>query len=84
MCRAMPWADMHRESRMLTSISTRISIGPCDSVLATRIRIGSCCELKVQVGLRAYVVSHFFGHDLTSGDFAVYVLPEHRKGHGWC
>ena len=28
----------------------------------------------------AYVVSHFFGHDLTSGDFAVYVLPEHRKG----
>lgn len=28
----------------------------------------------------AYVSPHFFGNDLTSGDFAVYVLPEFRKG----
>tara|TARA_R110000851_G_scaffold288407_2_gene442474 strand:- start:897 stop:1352 length:456 start_codon:yes stop_codon:yes gene_type:complete len=27
-----------------------------------------------------YVAPHFFGNDLTSGDVAIYVLPEHRKG----
>lgn len=27
-----------------------------------------------------YVMPHWFGNDLTSGDLAVYVAPEHRKG----
>lgn len=27
-----------------------------------------------------YVMEHFFGHDLTSGDLAIYVKPEHRRG----
>ena len=69
---------------MLTSISTRISYWTLrDSVLADPdTYLALVCEVEgVQVGFcAAYVVSHFFGHDLTSGDFAVYVLPEHRKG----
>ena len=28
----------------------------------------------------AYVTEHFFGHDLTSGDLAAYVVPSHRGG----
>jgi GNAT superfamily N-acetyltransferase len=41
-----------------------------------------------------YVAPHFFGNDLTSGDLAIYVVPEHRGGTtgarlvklytGWC
>jgi GNAT superfamily N-acetyltransferase len=41
-----------------------------------------------------YVAPHFFGNDLTSGDLAIYVVPEHRGGMigamlvklytGWC
>ena len=41
-----------------------------------------------------YVAPHFFGNDLTSGDLAIYVMPEHRGGTigarlvklytGWC
>jgi GNAT superfamily N-acetyltransferase len=27
-----------------------------------------------------YVAPHFFGNDLTSGDLAIYVMPEHRGG----
>jgi GNAT superfamily N-acetyltransferase len=27
-----------------------------------------------------YVAPHFFGNDLTSGDLAIYVVPEHRGG----
>lgn len=33
--------------------------------------IGFCC---------GYVAPHFFGNDLTSGDLAIYVVPEHRGG----
>ncbi len=27
-----------------------------------------------------FVTPHFFGNDLTSGDLAIYISPEHRKG----
>jgi GNAT superfamily N-acetyltransferase len=27
-----------------------------------------------------YVAPHFFGHDLTSGDLAIFLTPEHRNG----
>lgn len=33
--------------------------------------IGFCC---------GYVAPHFFGNDLTSGDLAIYVSPDHRGG----
>tara|TARA_R110000851_G_scaffold81420_2_gene178937 strand:+ start:149 stop:607 length:459 start_codon:yes stop_codon:yes gene_type:complete len=77
-------AEMHRESRYasldfdtsrLWQLGEQILAAP-DSYLAVVYEkddeiVGFC------VG---YVAPHFFGNDLTSGDFAIYVLPEHRKG----
>jgi GNAT superfamily N-acetyltransferase len=77
-------ADMHRESRYAhLDFDPNKLLDLADSVLADPdTYLALVCEVEgVQVGFcAAYVVSHFFGHDLTSGDFAVYVLPEHRKG----
>ena len=91
-------AAMHGESRYakldFDSEKLRLlgetMLGNPDSWLALVVErdgdiIGFCC---------GYVAPHFFGNDLTSGDLAIYVVPEHRGGTigarlvklytGWC
>jgi GNAT superfamily N-acetyltransferase len=91
-------AAMHKESRYakldfdpekLRGLGETI-LGDPDSWLAVVAErdseiIGFCI---------GYVAPHFFGNDLTSGDLAIYVVPEHRGGTigarlvklytGWC
>ena len=77
-------ADMHKESRYahldfdpvkLLDLASQLLADPDTHLALVYVvedtAVGFCA---------AYVVEHFFGHDLTSGDFAIYVLPEHRKG----
>jgi len=77
-------AEMHKESRYaeldfdpekLRSLGTNMLDYPDGWLCLVAERnseiIGFC------VG---YVAPHFFGNDLTSGDLAIYVTPEHRKG----
>ena len=51
-------------------------LGNPDSWLAVVVERDGCI-----VGFCfGYVAPHFFGNDLTSGDLAIYVVPEHRGG----
>ena len=77
-------AEMHKESRYanldfdpqkLWQLGETM-LGNPDSWLALVVErdgniIGFCC---------GYVAPHFFGNELTSGDLAIYVVPEHRGG----
>ena len=77
-------AEMHKESRYanldfdpqkLWRLGETM-LGNPDSWLALVVErdgdiIGFCC---------GYVAPHFFGTELTSGDLAIYVVPEHRGG----
>jgi len=76
-------ADMHKESRYshldfqptkLMELGEMILSNP-DTYFTLVYDDG---EIKGFV--IGYIYPHFFGNDLTSGDLAVYVLPEHRKG----
>jgi len=77
-------AEMHKESRYaeldfdpekLRRLGTNMLDQPDEWLCLVAERnsevIGFC------VG---YVAPHFFGNELTSGDLAIYVTPEHRKG----
>jgi GNAT superfamily N-acetyltransferase len=77
-------AEMHQESRYsnldfdpnrLWSLGEQIIKTP-DNYLAAVYEKNN----KIVGFCVGYVAPHFFGNDLTSGDFAIYVLPEHRKG----
>ena len=77
-------AEMHKESRYanldfdpqkLWQLGETM-LGNPDSWLALVVErdgdiTGFCC---------GYVAPHFFGNDLTSGDLAIYVVPDHRGG----
>ena len=77
-------AEMHKESRYanldfdpqkLWQLGETM-LGNPDSWLALVVErdgdiIGFCC---------GYVAPHFFGTELTSGDLAIYVVPEQRGG----
>ena len=77
-------AEMHKESRYanldfdpqkLWQLGETM-LGNPDSWLALVVErdgdiTGFCC---------GYVAPHFFGNELTSGDLAIYLVPEHRGG----
>lgn len=76
-------ADMHAESRYASlDFDPRKLVALSDTVLTDDRYLALVAEVdgKVVGLLVGYVVPHWFGHDLTSGDLAVYVTPAHRKG----
>ena len=74
---------MHAESRYSTlDFDPRKLDDLSDSVLSDGRYLALVAEVDGDVVglLVGYVMPHWFGHDLTSGDLAVYVTPSHRKG----
>tara|TARA_R110000744_G_scaffold37442_1_gene85800 strand:- start:39 stop:479 length:441 start_codon:yes stop_codon:yes gene_type:complete len=77
-------AEMHRESRYsnldfdparLWALGDQIMANPESYLSAVYEKDGEMVGFVI-----AFATPHFFGNDLTSGDFAIYVLPEHRQG----
>ena len=77
-------AEMHTESRYsnldfdparLWALGDQIMANPESYLSVVYEKDGEVIGLCV-----GYAAPHFFGNDLTSGDFAIYVLPGHRKG----
>jgi GNAT superfamily N-acetyltransferase len=76
-------ADMHSESRYSSlDFDPAKLVALSDTVLTNPAYLCLVAEEDGEVvGLIVgYVIPHWFGNDLTSGDLAVYVSPEHRKG----
>ena len=77
-------AEMHRESRY-----SNLDFDPArlwalgDQIMANpESYLSAVCEKDGEIVgfVIAFAVPHFFGNDLTSGDLAIYVMPEHRGG----
>jgi GNAT superfamily N-acetyltransferase len=76
-------AMMHAESRYASlDFDPDKLVDLSDAVLTNPAYLCLVAEEEGEVvGLIVgYVIPHWFGNDLTSGDLAVYVAPEHRKG----